>query len=197
MSRNLFANMLWLPQPPEDFSAQCRRMPAAGDTGRQLQYLASHALNENQLNRLAGALARTRVAGLSLAPLQPFRLGVIGNATSHFLKPALEAVAARYGFALECIEAGYGQFMQEALSPDSVINRAGVDAVLLAIDHRGLPLQPVPGDAAAARQSVDAALAQLAMVRDGLRRHGGGPDLAATCGIVVRQQRHSGARQHA
>lgn len=172
MSRNLFANMLWLPQPPEDFSAQCRQVPGSDEPGRRLQYLASHALNENQLNRLAGALAKSRAAGLSLAPLQPFRLGVIGNATSHFLKPALEAVAARYGFALECIEADYGQYMQEALSADSVINRARVDAVLVAIDHRGLPLQPAPGNGEAARQSVDAALAQLAMVRDGLRRHG-------------------------
>ncbi len=153
MSRNLFSSMQWLPQPPEDFSAQCRAVPAADDPGRRLQYLASHALNENQLNRLAGALARTRAAGLSLEPLQLFRLGLIGNATSHFLKPALEAAAAR-------------------LSPDSAINRARLDAVLLAIDHRGLPLHQVPGNGGAALQSVDAALAQLAMVRDGLRRHG-------------------------
>jgi FkbH-like protein len=173
MSRNLYTNMTWLPKPPGDFSARCRRLPEAGDgLGRQGQYLASHALDENQLNRLAAALNKARAAGLSLAPLQPFRLGIVGNATSHFIKPALEATAARYGFALECLEADYGQFMQEALSPDSMINRAGVDAVLIAIDHRGFPLQETPGDATADRESVDATLSQLTMVREGLRRHG-------------------------
>lgn len=173
MSRNLYANMMWLPKPPGDFSKRCRQLPEAdGSPGRQMQFLATHALDENQLNRLAAALGRARAAGLSLAPLQVFRMGIIGNATSHFLKPALEATAARHGFALECIEAGFGQVMQEALSPDSMINCAGVDAVLIAIDHRGLPLQPAGSDAAAARGSVDAALDQLKMVREGLRRHG-------------------------
>ena len=173
MSRNLFVNMEWLPVAPREFPVLCRNLLTSTDKlGEQMQYLATHALDESNINRLSKALRGARSAGRSLAPLQPFRLGIVSNATSYFLAPALEATAARYGFALQCVEANFGQVMQEALSPDSTINRAQVDAVLIAVDHRGLPLQPSPGDASTARQSVDAALTQLATVRAGLHQHG-------------------------
>jgi FkbH-like protein len=171
MSARLLTHMAWLPTPPQDFAVQCRSLGEASEPGRQAQFLASHALDENALSRLAKALRKARAAGQSLSPLQPFRLGILSNATSHLLVPALEASAARHGIALECIEADYDQVMQEALSPDSTINRAQPDAVLLAIDHRGLPLQATPGDADAARNTVASALAQLGAVRDGLHRH--------------------------
>ncbi|HTE16089.1 MAG TPA: HAD-IIIC family phosphatase [Burkholderiales bacterium] len=165
--------MEWLPVAPRDFTALCRNLPAAPEKlGEYTQYLATHALDENNINRLSKALRGIRAAGLSLAPLQPFRLGIVSNATSHFLVAALETTAARYGFSLQCVEADFGQVMQEALSHDSTINRAKVDAVLIALDHRGLPLQPTPGDASAARHSVEAALAQLAKIRAGLHQHG-------------------------
>ena len=57
-----------------------------------------------------------------MAPLQPFRLGLIGNGTLDLLAPILVASAARHGLALECIQADYGQTTQEALDPDSRIN---------------------------------------------------------------------------
>ena len=173
MSNPLVAQLSWLPAPPENFAAQCRALlddPA--ELGRRVQHLASHALDENQLNKLAKAMQRARDAGHSLAPLTPFRLGVISNATSHFIVPALVASAARHGIALECIEADYDQVMQAALSPDSAINQAGCDAVLVAVDHRGLPLNARPGDAEAAQQAVQAALTHLETIRQGLHRHG-------------------------
>lgn len=175
MTFDLYAGLRWLPAAPADFATQCRALPGSADPiGRQAQRLASHALDENQLNRLANALGKARAAGVSFAPLTPFRLGIVSNATSHFLVPVLVATAARHGIALECVEADYGQAMQAALDPDSALNRAGCDAVLVAIDARGLPLACTPGDAAAAQQTVEAALAQLLTIRDGFRKHGGG-----------------------
>lgn len=172
MSRNLFVNMEWLPQPPKDFALSCRKFPLSGDgLGEQMRSLATYALDENHLVRLSKVLQRLRSSGSTLAPLKPFRLGIISNATSHFLAPALEATAARHGLLLDCIEADFAQVMQEALSADSTINRAQVDAVLIAIDYRGLPLASVLGDAASEREAVDAALRQLRMVREGLREH--------------------------
>jgi len=173
VSNHLYSRLAWLPAAPQEFSAECRRLPGdPADLGNRVQRLASHALDENQLNRLAKAIQKARDAGHSLAPLTPFRIGLISNATSHFIVPALVASAARHGIALECIEAEYDQVMQTALSPDSPINRARCDAVLMAIDHRGLPLNPTPGDAQAAQQTVDAVLAYLDTIRSGLRSHG-------------------------
>jgi len=170
MSNHLYSQLGWLQAAPEDFSAQCRQLLAEpAHLGLRLQHLANHALDENQLNRLAKVVQKARDGGLSMAPLVPFRLGILSNATSHFIVPALVATAARHGIALECVEADFDQVMQEALSPDSTINQAQCDAVLVAVDYRGLPLNAAPGDAQAAQNTVQAALSHLSMIRNGLR----------------------------
>ncbi|HME26589.1 MAG TPA: HAD-IIIC family phosphatase [Acetobacteraceae bacterium] len=172
----LHAGLAWLPPPPEEFAAQCRDLgeDTAEPLGRRVQALARHGLDENQLYRLARAIARARERGRSLAPLAPFRLGLISNATTHPLAPALVATAVRHGIALDCVEAEYGQVMQEALSPSSGLARARPDAVLIALDHRGLPLRPTPGDAERAQETVAGCLDMLRSVRAGLRDNGAG-----------------------
>jgi FkbH-like protein len=112
-----------------------------------------------------------RADGRSLAPLVPFRLGVISNSTSHFIVPALVGTAARHGIALECIEANFDQVIQDALSPDSEINRCQPDAVLIALDYHGLPLSPTPGDAASAAASVATCLQYFENIRTGLHQN--------------------------
>lgn len=87
--------------------------------------------------------------------------------------PVLVATAARHGFALECITGAYDQFLQDALQPDSALNRARPDAVLLALDHRGLALQPTPGNKEAAAQTVDAAFDLLDSIRLAISRNSG------------------------
>ncbi len=173
MTQQLFSGLRWLPQAPSDFAARCKALRADdAELGRAAQYLASHALDDNQLNKLAKALERARAAGASLAPLTPFRLGIVSNATTHLLVPALVASAARHGIALSCVEAEYGQVIQSALDPDSALNRAKCDAVLLAVDHRGLPLSAPLGDRAGAERAVSEALAYLTNVRQALERRG-------------------------
>ncbi len=173
MTIDLYTELRWLPPAPADFSAQCKSFAGRGGAlGRELMRLAGHALDENQLNRLAGAITKARAAGADFSPLTPFRLGIIGSATTHFLVPVLIATAARHGLLLECVEAEYGQFMQAALDPESSIHRAQCDAVLVAIDQRGLPLVPTPGNAEAAAQSVAASLEQLRAIRAGVAQHG-------------------------
>ncbi|WP_367849542.1 HAD-IIIC family phosphatase [Rhodoferax sp. WC2427] len=170
MSNQLYSQLGWLQAAPEDFSTQCRQLLAEpAHLGLRLQHLANHALDENQLNRLAKVVQKARDGGLSMAPLVPFRIGILSNATSHFIVPALVATAARHGIALECIEADFDQVMQEALSPDSTINQAQCDAVLVAVDYRGLPLNAALGDTQAAQNAVQAALGHMAMIRNGLR----------------------------
>jgi FkbH-like protein len=174
MSEQLYTELQWLPRPPEDFSKRCRALrETSGEVGREIRALACFALDENKLVKLANSIESLRPTPESLRPLIPFRLGIISNATSHFMVPALTATAARYGIALECIEANYGQVMQEALAPDSMMNRARADAVLVAIDYRGLALGTRLGDSAAVETVVSAAIDELRVIRDALRKNSG------------------------
>ncbi len=177
MANDLYASLGWLPAPPADFSAQCRALVSGGpdaqaaDTGRKIRWLATHALDENQLIRLGKSVAAARSGGRSLAPLTPLRLGVIGNGTLDHLALPLVASAARHGVALDYVLGHYDQVLQEALAPDSVINAAQLDAVLIAIDYRGLPLVATPGDQPKAQATIDAALQYLDTVARGIRQH--------------------------
>jgi FkbH-like protein len=174
MTSTLYSQLAWLPPAPSDFSAQCKQLAEGGpELGKRAQWLANHSLDEVGLNRLAKALTKARAAGHDAKPLAPFKLGIVSNATSHLLVPALVATAARHGISLECVESDYGQLMQSALSPTSEINLARCDAVLLAIDHRGLPLARVGTDSAFAEQAVSASLAQLEQIRQGLKQNSG------------------------
>jgi FkbH-like protein len=146
---------------------------AAGRVGAEVRALASFGLDENKLARLAGTIEAVRARPDGLLPLSPFRLGILSNATSHFMVPALTATAARHGIALECVEANYGQVMQEALAADSIINRARPDAVLVALDYRGLALDVALGDSAAADGAVARALDEMRVIRDALRKNAG------------------------
>ncbi|MGC1524040.1 MAG: HAD-IIIC family phosphatase [Steroidobacteraceae bacterium] len=174
MSESLYADLEWLPRPPEDFTKRCRALRVATeDLGREVRALASFALDENKLVCLANAIEAVRGRPEGLRPLTPFRLGIISNATSHFMVPALTATAARHGIALECVEANYGQFMQEALDADSTINRARPDAVLVALDYRAFAFDVPLGVASAVDGAVDGALDELRTVRDALRKNCG------------------------
>ncbi len=115
----------------------------------------------------------SKPSGRNLASLTPFKLGILGNATLEPLVPALIATALRHGIDLECVGADYGLTLQEALSPDSAVNRAQPDAVLLAIDHRGLPLRPGANEPAAPPPAVRESLEFVNALRDGIASHAG------------------------
>ena len=173
MTIDLFAELSWLPAAPAEFATACKTLAGSSEaSGRLAQRLANHRLDENQLNKLANAMKKVEAGGGSLAPLTPFRLGIVSNATSQFLAPVLVATAARHGIWLQCVEADYGQAMQVALDPESRINSAHCDAVLVALDARGLPLAASPGDAESAHSTVEAALSQLNAIRSRLSASG-------------------------
>jgi FkbH-like protein len=140
-----------------------------GALGLELQFLASYALDLNQLTKLAKAIARARSAGNSLGPLVPFRLALLSNSTTDFIVPALIASAARHGIALEVIEPSYDQVAQEALTPDSKVNSSKPNAVLFALDYRALPLKLSLGDPAAASATVQGVIGYLQALRNGIK----------------------------
>jgi FkbH-like protein len=160
----------WLPRPSEAF-ARALKAPenSAGPLGRELQALASHGLDLNQLTKLAKVIAKARSDGKSLDPLVPFRLAVLSNATIDFMVPALLASAARHGIALEVVQPSYDQVAQEALTPDSMVNASHPDAVLFALDYRALPLRLSLGNTEAASATIRGAIGYLQALRDGIR----------------------------
>ena len=90
----LYAELQWLPRAPEEFSARLKVLGnAAGPLGREIQALALHALELNQLTKLARAIGKVRAeadsGGKSLDPLAPFRLAVLSNSTIDMIVPAL------------------------------------------------------------------------------------------------------------
>ena len=175
MSAELYRELAWLPKPPADFSTQCKELATGSSDalGTKIRALATHALDERQLSRLGRTIRSLQLSGASLAPLVPFRLGLIGNGTLDLIVPVLVATAARHGFALECVTGAYDQFLQDALEPDSLLNKARPDAVLLALDHRGLSLQPCPGNEQLATEAVGEAIGLLDSIRAGVSRNSG------------------------
>lgn len=175
MSAELYRELAWLPKPPTDFSIRCKELANGSGSalGNRIRALATHALDERQLSRLGRTIRSLQLSGESLGPLAPFRLGLIGNGTLDLIVPVLVAAAARHGFALECITGDYDQFLQDALQPDSLLNKARPDAVLLALDHRGLALQPCPGNEQLAAETVDSAIGLLDSIRASVSRNSG------------------------
>ncbi|MGD0986929.1 MAG: HAD-IIIC family phosphatase [Candidatus Sulfotelmatobacter sp.] len=169
---SLYAELRWLPRVPVGFAERVKALSGSpGNLGTELQSLASPALDLNQLTKLAKAIDKARMENKALEPLTPFRLAVLSNSTIDLVIPALVASAARYGLALEVIQPSYDQVAQEALTPDSEVNLSKPDAVLLALDHRGLPLKSSPGDAEAASVSVQGVIGYLQALRNGIKAH--------------------------
>jgi FkbH-like protein len=138
----------------------------------EIRALASTALDENQLLRLAKIIQTTGKDDLD--GLAPFRLGYISNGTPDFILAAFIATAPRYGIALECVSSGYDQAVQDALNPESSIHRFAPDGVLIALDWRGLPLRSIPGQDS--EGTVEEILRHLQTICKGIKANG-----KATC----------------
>jgi FkbH-like protein len=163
----------WLPRLSPDFKSRLAAIQNNEDVdwGVALPALSQQALGLNQaisLSRVVRRLSGQRPT----RSLTTFRLGIVSNATLDFIVPFLEATALRYGIALEVVTAPFDQAMQVALDPESIINAAKPDAVLLALDHRGLPFRR-DNVGTWPPYTADAALRELDAIRQGIRRHSG------------------------
>jgi FkbH-like protein len=147
-----------LPEPPQDFRILCR----GADSLSTLHHLARYQLESTQLEQLERA--RQRVNGASGGD---FRLGVLCNATTDFLPAAFSATGLRHGLNVDVVLGDYGQILQDAADPASRINQQGCDAVLLALDFRGLQLEASPGSGLT--DQVQSAIDLLILTRDALK----------------------------
>src|SRR3569832_2731349 len=162
----------WLPTPPEDFIQRCQALASgSASPGLEAASLAAFRLSAQQSLLLSRAIRRCRAAGADLSPLSGFRLGVLASTTFDLVIDCIPAAAARHGVSVEIVSAPYDQVMQQALDPTSDINRAHLDAVLVAIDHRWLNLDHADL-ASGGLERVQSALAKLQAVVQNLRSHG-------------------------
>ena len=171
---SLYLEMQWLPRAPQEFSDRLKTLKSlAGPLGRELQALALHALDLNQLTKLSKAIGKARSEKKPLEPLTPFRLAVLSNSTIDLIVPALVASSPRHGIALDVIQPSYDQVAQEALIPDSKVNSSKPDAVLLALDYRALPLKLSLGDPVASSATVQGVIGYLQALRNGIKANSG------------------------
>ena len=169
---SIYSELAWLPNVNAQFGADLKKLSGTDDSvGKDLQRLATHALDLNGLMKLAKNAVRLRAERGSLAPLVPFRLAVLSNGTLDFIAPALVGSALRYGIDLEVIQPLYDQVAQEALNPESRVNRSKPDAVLLALDYRALPLKISIGSPDSAETAVQGSMGYLQTLCQGIRSH--------------------------
>jgi FkbH-like protein len=170
----LHSEMTWLPAAPDDVAQRIKSLdPDAEDLARDVRALVAFGLSQNQLTKLGKVVTKAlRVRG-TLKSLSDFRLAVLSNGTMDMIAPVLVASAVRHGVGLEVVLPSYAQVAQEALSPDSAVNKAAPHGVLFAIDHRALPIRISPGDRAAAEATVAGVMAFLRTLRDGVKQNSG------------------------
>ena len=140
--KNIFEDLLWLPQTPQDFSQKLIESSNVED----LCKLSKYSLDESQLNRLFNKFQSFKKKKNSLFPLTPMKIGIISNATTKLTVPALVATALRFGIVLQVVEAEFDQIAQEAFSKESVFADQNLGFIIVAIDYHGLPLSLKPGD---------------------------------------------------
>ena len=162
---SIYQDLTWLPEVPENFS---QKLASASD-GPSLRDLAKFSLDDNQLRRLHKRLQFLQKEQVALSPLAPITIGIISNATTKMVVPALVATALRFGIVLEIIEAEYNQVAQEAFSKESSFSGAPISTVLVGIDYRGLPLISVPGDLVSATTSVNDCFEYVKSVIEAIR----------------------------
>jgi FkbH-like protein len=172
--KTLFTELRWLPTLPENFGDLLKALDtSSGPIGQDIQFLASHRLDLNQLTRLAKAIGKARSEDKRLEPLVPFKLAVLSNSTVDLIVPALVASAARHGIALDVIQPSYDQVAQEALTPNSRVNSAKPDAVLFALDYRALPLKVSAGDSKSCDASLEDTMSYLQMLQTAIKSNCG------------------------
>ncbi len=138
-------------------------------TGAELKALANFSLDDNQLTRLSKRLHVLQAAKNNLTPLTQINIGIISNATTKLITPAIIGSALRFGICLTAEQAEFNQVAQEAFSAQSSFSKHSFSFILVAIDHRGLPLRDSAGDRIAANTNVQDCFLYIKSIIESLR----------------------------
>lgn len=170
------SSLPWLPVAPENISKLIKAATGSTSPGNEILKLSGYQLNAAQAGKLSKLIKISIQNEIDLAPLADFKLGIISNSTIDIVADELPAAAARHSVALAITRSEFGQYMQQALNPESELNRGELDAVLVALDHHwfdGHPARP---------KSVEA-LTEITTIIDSIREHGGAACIIQTIPI--------------
>ena len=170
----------WLPSPAANWASTLKTLDlASADAGLALQRLATSALNLNQLSSLGKRIELSLAGERRLSPFPSLRLAVLSNATISFAAAAIPASALRHGVATQVKFVEYDRVAGVAFEGDTDIAAFAPDAVLLALDHRGLPFGAMSaGEPVSA--VVDDVTSYLRKLRDGIKLNFGAPVIFQT-----------------
>lgn len=169
MLKNIYRDLQWLPSLPADIN-----LPSLNPGtifGDELNIYAQHSLNNSQLNFLARTLKNVNPTEDNISPLLHFKLGIISNSTTSLLVSSLIATAPRYGLFLDIIESPFNQALSETITPNSNLYAANPDAILFALDYRGLPLPSLSSPDRKSQISISQSLDYLKLIKSNINRH--------------------------
>jgi FkbH-like protein len=176
----LIIELDWLLPPPADFRAGLKAVRVAAAAGEavdeRLHALASHQLDLNQL----GQLARVAASGGEAGTLARLRLGLVGAGTLDLLADAIAGSALRHRVMTTVVTGEYGKAVQDCIDPASPMAGQGLDALLIALDHRILGLETAQMTSEAADRAVAGALAVIEAMVAGAAQKLRGSILVAT-----------------
>jgi FkbH-like protein len=171
----MLVDLEWLPRVAVDFREQVKALEAEISSGspasvhERVIALATAALDESQLYRLSRLAAHVSANTAASASFSRAKIAVLGDGTLSLYAGPLVGSGMRHGLLLEVVEGEYGAAVQESVDAASALHAAKADFALIVSDARllGLTLSAATEEEATAK--VDAALARLRMIVDGLR----------------------------
>jgi FkbH-like protein len=182
----MLTDLGWLPAPGSDFRERVRALQgdvgriAAQDLHERVVSLASAALDDSQLAKLARLTANILESGVDAAGLSKARLGLLGDGTLSLNTPAIVGSGLRHSLLLEVVEGSYNSAVQEAVDRSSHLHRAALDFALIAGDARLLGLDEAAATPEAAEAKVEAAMRRLELIVESLRPSVGSAILVQT-----------------
>jgi FkbH-like protein len=170
----MLTSMCWLEAAPADFNEQLRALKrdvgveAPGEIASRIIRLANHALDENQLVKLA-RLAGEASAAPRAASLAALKLGVFGDGTLSLLAPIIAGSGLRHRLLIDKFVGEFNRALLDAIDPSSPVRAAGLDMALIVSDARVSGLLEAAPSREAAQEKVERAFRQLRQIADNLR----------------------------
>lgn len=127
-----------LAQSQDDATRNREAVLAALASGNvdQIRVASRRLLHEATSPARAARFLRGAVEKAAPTGLKPFRVGILSSFTINMVHDPLIAHGLTEGLAVDIYQAGYDQYHQEILSPDSGLYLYEPDAIVLAVDER-------------------------------------------------------------